>query len=114
MFPSGIRFAAITKGVEVLLRSHRSRSLGAATAVALLLASISLSTRSTAQNDPVTVAPGFEFNIFADPTRVPDFAASAFSGPVSMAFDSRGRLFVGTYSGKILIMLDAVASGRVG
>ena len=113
VFPSEIRFAAVAKGVEVLLRSHRSRSLGAATAVALLLATISLSTRSIAQTDPVTVAPGFEFNLFADPTRVPDFAASAFTGPVSMAFDSRGRLFVGTYSGKILMMLDADGDGRV-
>lgn len=96
-----------------MLRSHRARSLGAATAVALLLASISLSTRSIAQTDPVTIAPGFEFNLFADPSRVPEFAASAFSGPVSMAFDSRGRLFVGTYSGKILIMLDSDDDGRV-
>jgi len=59
------------------------------------------------------VAPGFEFNIFADPTNVPEFAASAFSGPVSMAFDSRGRLFVGTYPGKILILLDTDGDGRL-
>ena len=110
---SEIRCTAVIKGVEVLLRSHRARSLGAATAVALLLASISLSNRSLAQTDPVTVAPGFEFNIFADPTNVPEFAASAFSGPVSMAFDSRGRLFVGTYPGKILILLDTDGDGRL-
>ena len=79
----------------------------------LLLGSISLPPGIRAQTDPVTVAPGFEFNLFADPTRVPEFAASAFSGPVSIAFDSRGRLFVGTYSGKILIMLDADEDGRV-
>jgi len=96
-----------------LLRSHRARALSGATAVALLLASISLSTRSIAQTDPVTVAPGFDFNLFADPTRVPEFAASAFSGPVSLAFDSRGRLFVGTFSGKILIMIDTDEDGRV-
>jgi len=96
-----------------LLRSHRARSLGAATAVALLLTSISFSNRSSAQTDPVTVAPGFEFNIFADPTNVPDFAASSFSGPVSMAFDSRGRLFVGTYPGKILILVDTDGDGRL-
>ena len=30
-----------------------------------------------------------------------------------MAFDSRGRLFVGTYSGRILIMLDNDEDGRV-
>jgi len=59
------------------------------------------------------VAPGFEFNIFADPARVPEFAASAFSGPVSMAFDSRGRLFVGTYPGRILILLDTDDDGRL-
>ena len=110
---SEIRCTAVTKGVEVLLRSHRARSLGAATAVALLLTSISFSNRSSAQTDPVTVAPGFEFNIFADPTNVPDFAASSFSGPVSMAFDSRGRLFVGTYPGKILILLDTDGDGRL-
>src|SRR6202008_1035404 len=57
--------------------------------------------------------PGFEFNIFADPSRVPDFAASAFSGPVSLAFDSRGRLFVGTYPGRIFIMTDSDEDGRV-
>lgn len=96
-----------------MLRSHRARALSGATAVALLLASISLSTRSIAQTDPVTVAPGFDFNLFADPTRVPEFAASAFSGPVSLAFDSRGRLFVGTFSGKILIMIDTDEDGRV-
>ena len=59
------------------------------------------------------MAPGFEFNIFADPTNVPEFAASSFSGPVSMAFDSRGRLFVGTYPGKILILLDTDGDGRL-
>lgn len=59
------------------------------------------------------MAPGFEFNIFADPSRVPEFAASAFSGPVSMAFDSRGRLFVGTYPGRILILLDTDDDGRL-
>ncbi len=110
---SEIPCAAVTKGVEVLLRSHRALSLGAAMAVALILASISFSNRSNAQTDPVTVAPGFEFNIFADPARVPDFAASAFSGPVSMAFDSRGRLFVGTYPGRILILLDTDGDGRL-
>ena len=77
----------------------------------LLLGSIT-PPRIRAQTDPVTVAPGFEFNIFADPTIVPEFS-TAFSGPVSMAFDSRGRLFVGTFPGKILIMLDNNEDGRV-
>lgn len=96
-----------------MLRSHHGLSFGAATAIALLLALTTLSNRSIAQTDPVTIAPGFEFNIFADPSRVPEFAASAFSGPVSMAFDARGRLFVGTFSGKILILLDNDEDGRV-
>lgn len=105
------RFAAVAKGVEVLFRLHRSRSLGAAAVAVLLLASVSLSPRSIAQTDPVTIAPGFEWNLFADPTRVPQFS-DAFSGPVSMAFDSRGRLFVGTYPGRILILLDTDEDGR--
>jgi glucose/arabinose dehydrogenase len=61
------------------------------------------------QREPV-VAPGFDFNIFAGPVQVPDWAlpgpAGAFAGPTAMAFDSRGRLFVGTLSGRILIMQD--------
>ena len=80
--------------------------------VLLLILGSTIPPRIRAQIDPVTVAPGFEFNIFADPTRVPDFS-TAFSGPVSMAFDSRGRLFVGTYPGRILIMLDNDQDGRV-
>ena len=67
---------------------------------------------TAAQTRPVSVAPGFELNLFADPTNVPEFAASAFSGPTAMAFDARGRLFVGTYSGKILILLDNNEDGR--
>jgi hypothetical protein len=89
------------------------RSLGAGIIVTLLFAFTNLSISSIAQTDPVTIAPGFEFNIFADPTRVPEFAASAFSGPVSLAFDSRGRLFVGTYSGRIQILTDSDEDGRV-
>src|SRR2546428_675184 len=37
---------------------------------------------------------------------------AAFAGAVSMAFDARGRLFVGTYPGKILILLDNDGDGR--
>ena len=66
-----------------------------------------------AQTRPVTVAPGFEFNVFADPSKVPDFGFNAFSGPTSMAFDSRGRLFVGTLQGKILVLLDNNDDGVV-
>jgi glucose/arabinose dehydrogenase len=81
-------------------------------ALLLVLGSIAAPPRIRAQTDPVTIAPGFEWNLFADPSRVPDFA-SAFSGPVSLAFDSRGRLFVGTYPGRILIMVDTNEDGRV-
>ncbi len=88
-------------------------------ACALFLISAGLASRTTAQTYPVVIAPGFEFNIFADPTRVPEFTAPgdpefAYLGPVSMAFDARGRLFVGTYSsGKILILLDNDGDGVV-
>jgi glucose/arabinose dehydrogenase len=82
-------------------------------ACALFLISGGLQSRTTAQTNPVVIAPGFEFNIFADPTRVPEFALSAYHGPVSMAFDARGRLFVGTYSAKILILLDNNGDGVV-
>ncbi|HZM86043.1 MAG TPA: PQQ-dependent sugar dehydrogenase [Blastocatellia bacterium] len=81
--------------------------------VLLFLGSIAIPPRIGAQTNPVTIAPGFEFNLFADPTRVPEFAASAYNGPVSLAFDSRGRLFVGTYNGRILIMLDNDEDGRL-
>lgn len=94
-------------------RSYRSRAISAVAALLLLLASSSFSIRSTAQTDPVVIAPGFEFNIFADPTNVPEFAQDYFTGAVSMTFDSRGRLFVGTYPGRILILLDNDGNGRV-
>lgn len=81
-------------------------------ALILIGGSLALPARTRAQTHPVTVAPGFQFNIFADPTLVSEFS-SAFSGPVSMAFDSRGRLFVGTYPGRILILLDNNEDGRV-
>jgi glucose/arabinose dehydrogenase len=81
--------------------------------VFFLIPTISFPTRTQAQINPVIIAGGFEFNLFADPTVVPEFAASAFSGPTAMAFDSRGRLFVGTYSGKILILLDTDDNGRM-
>lgn len=62
---------------------------------------------------PVVIAPGFDFNIFADSSNVPEFALSAFTGPSALAFDSRGRLFVSTISGKILIMLDNNEDGKL-
>jgi glucose/arabinose dehydrogenase len=72
----------------------------------LLLSSISFPIHTSAQIRQPTVAQGFEMNVFADQASLPEFAASATSGPTAMAFDSRGRLFVGTLSGKILILLD--------
>ena len=97
------------------MRSPRARALGAVSAAALILAFTGFPIRSRAQTDRVITAPGFDFNLFADPTNVPEFAGgnlAAFSGAVSMAFDSRGRLFVGTYPGKILILLDNDGDGR--
>src|SRR5262249_37510831 len=61
---------------------------------------------------PFVVAEGFEANIFAGPDNVPEFAADRFTGATVMAFDARGRLFVGTGSGKILILLDTDGDGR--
>lgn len=77
-----------------------------------ILTAINFPLQTEGQTHPVVVAPGFQLNLFADPTNVPEFAASAYSGPTGMAFDSRGRLFVGTYSGKILILLDTDDNGR--
>lgn len=81
-----------------------------------ILASVSFPPPSAAQTRPVIIATGFEFNTFADPTNVADFngagPAGAFAGPTAIAFDARGRLFVGTFPGKILIMLDNDDDGR--
>src|SRR4029453_13817085 len=99
----------------MFLGSRTGYTVGLILLLVLLLGSISLPTRSIAQTDPVTMAPGFEFNLFADPTNVPQFAGgndAAFAGAVSMAFDARGRLFVGTYPGRILILLDNDGNGR--
>jgi glucose/arabinose dehydrogenase len=69
-----------------------------------------------AQTNPVTVATGFQLNLFADPTNIPEFRGSGvpatFIGPSALAFDKRGRLFVSTLSGKILILLDNNDDGR--
>src|SRR5262249_13830046 len=64
---------------------------------------------------PTTTGPGFQFNVFANAVSVADLSwvGSAPSGPSCMAFDSRGRLFVGTLSGKILILLDNNDDGVV-
>ncbi|MEW6208005.1 MAG: PQQ-dependent sugar dehydrogenase [Acidobacteriota bacterium] len=84
--------------------------------LAFILASASFPPRTRAQIRPVVIAPGFEFSLFADAGNVTDFRgtgqAGALAGPTSMAFDSSGRLFVGTYLGKILILLDSDEDGR--
>ncbi|HSF24294.1 MAG TPA: hypothetical protein VLE20_08720, partial [Blastocatellia bacterium] len=102
----------------------KSRSFGvfcAAILLTALLASSSFPIRSAAQTFKPFTAPDFEMKVgkgplyepaFAGPSTVPEFAADAFTGPVSMTFDSRGRLFVGTAS-KILILLDNDEDGAV-
>ncbi|MFL6277330.1 MAG: PQQ-dependent sugar dehydrogenase [Blastocatellia bacterium] len=65
---------------------------------------------------PPDIAPGFDFNFFAGPDNVPDFAISgqlgSGVGPTAIAFDTRGRLFVATGAGKILILIDTDEDGR--
>jgi glucose/arabinose dehydrogenase len=105
-----------SQGGRLLLRSHRALVFAAALTAALLLASTSFTLRTHAQFHP-SAAPGFEINVFADPTNVPDFVScpsqiSCYTGPLSLAFDSRGRLFVGTGAAKILILLDNNEDGR--
>ncbi len=82
------------------------------TILAFIFASTSFPARSRAQIRPVIIAPGFDFSVFADTSNIAEFASGAFAGPVAMAFDARGRLFVSTYSGKILILLDNDEDGR--
>ena|GEM_PF-945801 len=110
------------QGSTGLLKSKSLRALGAALLMVSILVCASFPIRSGAQTFRPVPAPGFELQFgpsplfapaFANPSNVPDFASSAFSGPVSMAFDSRGRLFVGTYPGRILILLDNNEDGVV-
>lgn len=95
------------------LASRTVSTLSLVVLIMLLLSSANLSRRSGAQTNMPIPAPGFEFNIFAEPANVAEFALNFGTGPVSLAFDSRGRLFVGTYSGKILILLDNDDNGTV-
>ena len=108
--------------VTNLLKTTFSRAFCASIVAAAMLASASFPLRSQAQTFRPQAGPGFEMQFgpsplfapkFANPSNVPEFAASAFSGPVSMAFDSRGRLFVGTYPGRILILIDNNEDGAV-
>jgi glucose/arabinose dehydrogenase len=94
-----------------LLRIKALSTLSVIVVSTLLISSISIPAR--AQLRQPDIAPGFEMNLFADPANVPEFAASPNSGPVSMTFDSRGRLFVGSLSGKIFILLDNNDDGRM-
>ena len=99
-----------------MLRSHRAFVFAAALTAGLLLASTSFTIRSHAQFHPMA-APGFEINVFADPTNVPEFVncsnpLTCYTGPLSLAFDSRDRLFVTTGGGKVLILLDNNDDGR--
>jgi glucose/arabinose dehydrogenase len=75
-----------------------------------------LPAKTHAQTNPVSVAVGFEMNLFADPTNIAEFqgtgVTATYIGPSAMAFDSRGRLFVSTLAGKILILLDTNDDGR--
>jgi glucose/arabinose dehydrogenase len=96
-----------------LLKSIPASAAKIIAIILLVFTLISLTPRTNAQLRQVIIAPGFEFNIFADTRNVPEFALSAFAGPTAMAFDSRGRLFVATLSGKILILLDNDDDGRL-
>lgn len=88
-------------------------AMSLALALALVLTSANFFVPASAQMRPVTVAPGFDFNVFADTSSVAEFARGAFAGPTAMAFDARGRLFVGTLGARILILLDNDDDGRV-
>jgi len=108
--------AAVSKGVEALSRLYRASTIGAIIVAALVTASASFTIPCHAQFHPIA-APGFEINLFADPTNVPDFVNcpsqnQCYTGPLSMAFDSRGRLFVGTGAGTVLILLDNDGDGK--
>jgi glucose/arabinose dehydrogenase len=103
------------KSSEGILLSSSKLVLRAITLTVSLLLMISLcgQWRSEAQLRQPTIADGFEMNLFATPDNVPEFAVSATSGPTAIAFDSRGRLFAATLSGKILILLDNNDDGVV-
>ncbi len=101
----------------MLLRARFVFPLSLTLLFAFFLAVVSLPRAAHAQilRTP-DLAPGFDFNFFADAGNVPDFAISgqtgSFSGPTAIAFDARGRLFVATGGGKILILLDTNDDGR--
>src|ERR1041384_1451587 len=104
------------KGDRVLSMLHRAIVVSATLAAAFLLVSINFTTRTHAQFHPIA-APGYEINLFADPINVPEFVncldqSRCYTGPLAIAFDSRGRLFVTTGGAKVLMLLDNDEDGR--
>ncbi|MFL6216929.1 MAG: PQQ-dependent sugar dehydrogenase [Blastocatellia bacterium] len=100
-----------------MLRARSVFLLSVTLLFALSLAAINFPRAARAQILRVPdVAPGFDFNFFANADNVPEFAITgqtgSFTGPTAMAFDARGRLFVATGGGKILILLDTNDDGR--
>jgi len=101
----------------VLLRARPGLLLSLTLLFALSLTAINFPRAAGAQVLRVPdVAAGFDFNFFADSNNVSEFAITgqtgSFTGPTAMAFDARGRLFVATGGGKILILLDTNDDGR--
>lgn len=101
------------QGSIILFNTKPAYATSLALVLALVLTSAGLFAPAGAQLRQVTVAPGFDFNVFADTSSVAEFARGAFSGPTAMAFDARGRLFVGTLGARILILLDNDDDGRL-
>lgn len=101
-----------------MLKSTSAFIISLALVCALALASVSFPASARAQG-PLRIpdlAPGFDYNFFASAANVPEFAINgqlgSGAGPTAIAFDARGRLFVATGSGKILILLDTNDDGR--
>jgi glucose/arabinose dehydrogenase len=96
----------------MLLKFKSVLTTGLVFILAILLTFSGFRLGASAQIRPVTIAPGYEFSLFADRLNIPEFDSGAFAGPTAIAFDSRGRLFVATFSGKILILIDNNEDGR--
>ncbi len=96
-----------------MLKIRTAQTASAFLILALALAPIIFPAHTNAQLNPVNIAEGFEFNVFADQHNVEEFGRGLVTGAVGMAFDARGRMFVGTTAGKILILLDNDDNGVV-
>lgn len=101
----------------MLLRARFVFVLNLTFIFALFLLAVSFPRAARAQVlRPPDLAAGFDFNFFASADNVPEFAVSGQQGsgvgPTAIAFDVRGRLFVATGAGKILILLDTNDDGR--